>query len=85
MVAEEGFAAVAQSDDVHHETKVEWDNRPSELRLATKAEHASLHGSPEVHEDQQELSDYPTLDDDEDDMSVPERPPRQRTLTEFEE
>jgi DNA-binding XRE family transcriptional regulator len=86
MVAEEGFAAVAQSEVVHHETEVEWDNRPGELRLiATRGKHNSLHGRPEVARDQQTLDAYPTQDEDQERSPRPERPDRQMTLTAFEE
>lgn len=85
MVAEEGFAAVAQSEIVHHETEVEWDNRPDELRLiATIGEHNSLHGRPEVHDDQQTLDSYPAQEEAQE-RDLPERNNRQMALREFEE
>jgi hypothetical protein len=87
MVAAEGFAAVAQSEDVHHETQVEWDNRPGELRLfATKGDHNRHHGRPEVHDDQQTLDAYPTRDHPRGDTREP-RPHRfrQTTLPSFAE
>jgi AraC-like DNA-binding protein len=85
MIAEKGFAAVAQKDDVHHETEVKWDNRPDELRLFTKPEHGRRHGRPEVTEDQQTLDSYPTQDETQEQSLRPERRDRQMTLTAFEE
>jgi hypothetical protein len=86
MVAEEGFAAVAQSEVVHHETEVEWDNRPDELRLvATIGRHNSLHNRPEVKEDQQTLDTYPTQDEEQERDLRLERNNRQMSLREFEE
>jgi hypothetical protein len=86
MVAEEGFAAVAQSKIVHHETEVEWDNRPDELRLfPTIGGHNSHHNRPEVTEDQQTLDSYPTQDETQEQSLRPERRDRQMTLTAFEE
>lgn len=85
MVAEEGFAAVAESEIVHHKTEVEWDNRPDELELiATIGEHNSLHARPPVEEDQQTLDSYPTLDEEQEQSLRPEQNDPQMSLREFE-
>lgn len=47
-VAEYGFDAV-KGKEVHHKSRVEWDNRPSNLELLTPSEHKSIH-APEAGE-----------------------------------
>lgn len=85
MVAEEGFAAVAESEVVHHCTEIPWDNRPDELQLiATRGEHNSLHARPPVEEDQQTLDSYPTLDEEQEQSLRPEQNDPQMSLREFE-
>ena len=41
-VAEHGFDAVCGAD-VHHRNDIPWDNRPDNIRLLTRAEHAREH------------------------------------------
>jgi DNA-directed RNA polymerase specialized sigma24 family protein len=42
MVAEHGVSAL-QDRDVHHKTKIPFDNRPKELQLLSHSEHTRLH------------------------------------------
>lgn len=41
-VAEYGFQAV-KDNDIHHESEVAWDNRPSNLRPVDPGEHVRIH------------------------------------------
>jgi len=43
-VAEFGFDAVA-GNDVHHRNSISWDNRPSNLRVMSRSDHASNHAN----------------------------------------
>lgn len=59
MVAEEGFEAVANAVEIHHES-CRWDNRPDELVLcATRQEHQDLHNEDDTApDDLHQLSEF---------------------------
>lgn len=52
MVAEYGIDAVINRD-VHHHTKIPFDNRPENLQLLSHSEHTTLHNRWEKHPDDQ--------------------------------
>jgi len=47
-VAEFGTDAVTSDMDVHHKNGVPWDNRPSNIELIDRAEHAAGHNTGEL-------------------------------------
>lgn len=54
-VAEHGFDAVCDMD-VHHDNGVKWDNRPDNIRIVSKQEHAQI-------EDRTRITDEELLDE----------------------
>lgn len=52
MVAEHGTKAV-YNRDVHHQTKIAFDNRPTNLELLSHSEHTTLHNRLETHPENQ--------------------------------
>lgn len=92
MVAEEGFEAVANAVEIHHES-FKWDNRSDALVLCeTRQEHKDLHADrPGEHEDQREVSEFDdsqmesseVSDEPEEDNEADVEIENQRTLDEF--
>lgn len=44
-VAEHGFDAVGPGVDIHHKNGIPWDNRPANIEVIDKGEHAALHST----------------------------------------
>lgn len=64
MVAEHGFSSI-RGRDVHHETKIPFDNRPDQLQLLSHSEHTRLHNRIEkLPDDQTTLHKFATDSED---------------------
>lgn len=42
-ISEFGVETVKECDDIHHISKIPWDNRPSNLKPVTRSEHRKIH------------------------------------------